>query len=238
MEAFYPLCKTGCIKSAMSEGHSDGWGVSGFNQKRVVYYQRRAADAGAEESLYKEAMRKLEAAPSPVVVTHFRKASKGSLSTANTHPFHSRDWCFAHNGTIFNPDVLVLGEVAPQGQTDSERFGYWLLDRVAHSPNVVEDLSAALVSAREQLKFSALNFLLSDGQALYAYREVSAKNLEADETIDDRRNYYTLYFGQGDGVGVICSEAIEVPGIAWQPIPQQTLVVISSANGTAQLIKV
>ena len=99
LTAFYPLCTKGCVKKGMAPGHTDGWGISGFSGGRAVYFARRPESAAQDEAEYRQAAERAAKSSSPLVIAHFRKASGSGAEIANTHPFHHKDWIFAHNGT-------------------------------------------------------------------------------------------------------------------------------------------
>src|ERR1035438_5699931 len=128
-EQFFPLAKTGNVKSTMKPGHLDGWGVSGFHDGRAVYFQRRAESAEDDKKLQQPTADKAQRSQSPVLLAHLRKASGGTRAVSNTHPFHSRDWAFAHEGTVYNAFTLKLVDAEPQGQTDSERLGLYIIEQ-------------------------------------------------------------------------------------------------------------
>ncbi len=228
MDAFYPLCTTGCVKKEMKEGHLDGWGASGFKDGRAVYFERRPESAVQTVAEYKRVSERAKKANTPVLMAHFRKATGGEPSIANTHPFHFRDWVFAHNGTIFGSLAsFQLNEAEPQGDTDSERFFLWLWEQVHAVIDPTAALAALLKKSRNQLVFTALNFLMSDGQTLWAYRDFGDKRLELGDSIEEREKYYTLYTAQVGKSTVVCSEPLTALAKTWKAVPQRTLIAIS-----------
>lgn len=69
------------------------------------------------------------------MIAHIRKASKGGVEYKNSHPFIRRDdtdraWTLAHNGTIFESPELAPYISRQEGQTDSERILYYLVDQI------------------------------------------------------------------------------------------------------------
>jgi glutamine amidotransferase len=76
------------------------------------------------------------------VLAHIRRATVGSPSLFNTHPFYWGRWAFAHNGTITAFEKIrgrMESETEPdlleerRGDTDSELAFYWLLTRLAEA---------------------------------------------------------------------------------------------------------
>jgi predicted glutamine amidotransferase len=239
LKAFYPLCTEGCVKQGMNPGHLDGWGVSGFSLERAVYFGRLPQAASQCESEYQQASERAVKSGTPVVMAHFRKATGGELHISNTHPFHFRDWIFAHNGTIHGAMAsFPLNEADSQGQTDSERFFLWMWEEVHAQIDPTAALVALLKRYREQLVFTSLNFLMSDGKQLWAYREFGDKRLEKGETVADREKYYTLYSAVVGKSAVVCSEPLTAVSKTWTPISQRTLAVFSTDKTTPQLISI
>lgn len=228
MGAFSPLGTTGRVKCTMQPGHMDGWGMSGFSAKRAVYFDRRAESITQTKDRFQEATLKAAKSQSPVVIAHLRKASAGSTSVSNTHPFHYRDWIFAHNGTVFGADAsFPLRDSQPQGQTDSERFFLYLAENIYNASDRTEALAALLKKNRESWVYSALNFLMTDGEQLWAYREFGTKRFDPGETLEEREKYYTLYCTRVGQSAVVCSEPLKSISSVWQPFHQRTLAAFS-----------
>lgn len=239
LSAFQPLCKTGKVKCNMEPGHLDGWGVSGFQGGRAVYFERRAESAASDPALFRAAGEKAQQSRTPVLIAHLRKASTGTRSVGNTHPFHHRDWSFAHNGTVHGAMAsLPLTDSTPQGETDSELLMLWILEHIQNEADPTEALVKLLKESRENLVFTSLTFLLSDGKTLWAYRDYGEKRLENGETLQDREKYYTLYYMKVDRTAVVCSETLpSVPGL-WQPIAQRQLAVFTPDKLAPDIFKI
>jgi len=236
LKAFYPLCTEGCVKKGMTPGHLDGWGISGFSDDRAVYFARKAEPATQGESDYQLAGERVLKSGSSLVIAHFRNSSGTPVTLSNTHPFHYRDWIFAHNGTIFGAVAsLPLLEAAPQGETDSERFFLWIWENIHAELHPTAALVTLLKKARQELVYTSLNFLLSDGKHLWAYRDFGDKRLDKGETLQERENYYSLYRTTLGNSAVICSEPLVALSKNWELIPQRTLAVFSAERTTPQL---
>jgi predicted glutamine amidotransferase len=230
MEAFFPLCTEGHIKCTMKPGHLDGWGLSGYSAKRAVYFDRKAESLNASRKAYDQAVEKAARSQSPVLIGHIRKASEGGRDISNTHPFHSRDWIFAHNGTVFGAAAsLPLQDSEPQGQTDSERLFLWMADQVRNADDPTEALVSLIKKNRQDLVYSALNFLMTDGERLWAYREFGDKRFDPGETLQEREKYYTLYYARVERSIVVCSEPLKALSKMWQPLASRTLAVFTPA---------
>lgn len=168
--------------AVLSNAHSDGWGLATHLAEPGSSWQvhrstRCACDDGAFLRLASEARGR-------ILVSHVRQKSVGPIALDNTHPFVRGPWLFAHNGTLEdlawlrdNASGLRLSEL--QGSTDSELFFAWLLTRlddagVSSEPRASARVDAVLRSSLHEALarpgFGAINFLLSNGSALWAHR--------------------------------------------------------------------
>ena len=166
--------------AVLSKEHRDGWGLAVFDEEATGWrLDKGVACAGEDERFHRLAL----GTRGEVLVSHVRQKTVGETSLVNTHPFERGRWVFAHNGTIKDVAWLRSG-CSPErlleirGETDSELLFAWLLtclDRagVAHSPAGHETdhaIGAAMHAAHEHAGLGAYNFLLSDGDCLYAHR--------------------------------------------------------------------
>jgi len=163
--------------------HDDGWGIAWM--------------AGDKWEIFKEGKREkydfsmINGLKSKLFIVHLRRASKGFDTTKeNAHPFQYKNWVFAHNGGVEGENLLkhldVTYQAAIQGKTDSEIFFLIIMQFYEETG----DLKKALQKSVELVKetgYRALNFLLSDGRSLYAYRAVNP-NFEA------KNDYYSLHY--------------------------------------------
>ncbi len=111
------------------------------------------------------------------VIAHIRKATQGEVNLQNCHPFvrelWGRYWVFAHNGDLKDFRPRLHGNFHPVGNTDSEHAFCWLMQELAKShagvPSV-EELTLTLRELAPQLaRHGTFNFMLSNGQALWAH---------------------------------------------------------------------
>ncbi len=159
--------------STRASEHKDGFGIAFFE--------------GAGTRLFVDAQ---DARGSPVadmvrrypikscsIVAHIRKATLGAVALENTHPFMrelwGRYWVFAHNGTLAGYAPRLHAGFRPVGQTDSERAFCWLMQELAKAhadlPPVAELTATLRELARAPAAHGTFNFLLSNGQALWAH---------------------------------------------------------------------
>jgi glutamine amidotransferase len=113
------------------------------------------------------------------IVAHIRKATRGAVALANCHPFQrelwGRYWVFAHNGTLESFNAPRGNYYQAVGETDSEAAFCYMLEslrnRFASGEPAATEVYACLSETTEELrKHGPFNFLLSDGQHLYAHR--------------------------------------------------------------------
>jgi glutamine amidotransferase len=158
-----------------AEENRDGWGFAWWEDGAPHTIKEPVRIDESDEAT------RLEQNPprSEVFIVHVRAASVGSLIRENAHPFAAnavaRDWVFAHNGTVQELDRLETGGLEPEGETDSERAFHHLLARLDALGATADDdvIAACVLAAGRELseRDSRVNFLLSDGQTLYAYHD-------------------------------------------------------------------
>ena len=175
-----------------TDHHADGWGIAFFEGDRTV------GGASHDKGL-RHFVDHLPACESPVaelisrypiksrnVIAHIRKATQGRVALENCHPFvrelWGRYWVFAHNGNLVDFAPRLHGSFRPVGSTDSERAFCWIMQELAKShadvPSV-EELSITLRELAAQIaRHGTFNFLLSNGQALWAHASTSLVYVE------------------------------------------------------------
>jgi predicted glutamine amidotransferase len=166
-------------RGGCTDHHADGWGIAFFE-----------ADGDLPGKAARHFVDKESAATSPIakmlktypikshnVVAHVRKATVGAVTLENCHPFTrelwGRYWVFAHNGDLKDFAPTLHGSFRPVGTTDSEWAFCWLMQELNKShvsvPSV-EELTHTLAELVPQIsKHGTFNFLLSNGQALWAH---------------------------------------------------------------------
>jgi predicted glutamine amidotransferase len=218
-----------------TDSHSDGWGIAFFEDKACrLFIDHESAATSALAQLVKNYPIK-----SRNVIAHIRKATFGSTRLENCHPFMrelwGRHWIFAHNGhlTAYTPELNHIYQ--PVGSTDSEQAFCDLLEQLrAHFGNraptpdeIFEALARFVIPIHE---FGTFNFLLSNGQALFAYattrlqyvvREYpfqKAHLVDTDMDID-----FSQHTKPGDRVAVIATEPL-TDDESWVPFESGELI--------------
>lgn len=155
--------------------HRDGWGIAFFEGAGVRLFLDPQPSWGSPvaELVRHYPIRSLN------VIAHIRKATQGPTGLENTHPFMrelwGRYWIFAHNGNLLDYAPELDGSFLPVGQTDSERAFCHLLQTLRRTfPGGMPDrevLCDALDRFAEKVRgYGPFNFLLSNGDCLFAHR--------------------------------------------------------------------
>ena len=162
-------------RGGVTDIHRDGWGIAFFEGKGVRLFldPQPSCDSPVAELVRHYPIRSLN------VIAHIRKATQGPTGLENTHPFMrelwGRYWIFAHNGNLIDYAPEFDGSFLPVGQSDSERAFCHLLQSLRQRfPQGMPD-RALLHSALEEFtaktrQFGLFNFLLSNGDCLFAHR--------------------------------------------------------------------
>lgn len=167
-----------------TDHHSDGWGIAFFEGHGLRHYidHLPAAHSPVAQLIRNYPIK------SENVIAHIRKATQGAVRLQNCHPFArelwGRYWVFAHNGDLKNFRPRLHSHFRPVGETDSEHAFCWLMQELAKShANVpaIPELTLTLkdLSAR-MAAYGTLNFLLSNGDALWAHATSSLHYLERE----------------------------------------------------------
>ncbi len=177
-----------------TDHHADGWGIA--------FFEGEEDDAGKGDKGLRHFVDHQSACSSPVaelisrypiksrnVISHIRKATQGRAALENCHPFvrelWGRYWVFAHNGDLGDFAPRLHGNFKPVGATDSERAFCWIMQELAKSHADVPSVAELTLTLRElaaQISpHGTFNFLLSNGQALWAHASTKA---------DSQRLYY------------------------------------------------
>ena len=174
-----------------STEHRNGWGLVLLDDQPVSIEKepKRAVDSLYLQNRLKSGIETARC------LAHIRRATIGDVCPANTHPFSRQDdsgrrWILAHNGTIFDSEILAPYQYVQEGATDSERILLYLVDEVnrlygEQGAPLGKDQRIGIVekAARSIAPGNKLNFLLYDGDFLYVHKN-EAGTLFQKETED------------------------------------------------------
>ncbi|MBX3655968.1 MAG: class II glutamine amidotransferase [Ramlibacter sp.] len=160
-------------RGGRTDHHADGWGIAFFEDKGLRHFVDHlpACDSPVAELIRRYPIR------SRNVIAHIRKATQGAVNLQNCHPFvrelWGRYWVFAHNGDVPGFQPRLHAGFRPVGSTDSERAFCWLMQELAKShagvPSVAELTLTLRELAPEVAQHGTFNFMLSNGEALWAH---------------------------------------------------------------------
>ncbi|GAC1319175.1 MAG: hypothetical protein NVSMB25_09580 [Thermoleophilaceae bacterium] len=197
-----------------SEEHDSGWGLAAYRTTAGEPPQVIRFTQAAHES---DPFAQATALEARIWNVHVRRATIGGLEVRNTHPFCMGNYSFSHNGTILDfPKLIGPGAVKPRGETDSEPF-FNLMMSDFDPGAAIESLRRTITRVIALSPFSGLNFLLSDGERLYAYRlgafelhwhRAADRLLVASERLDQHDAWHSV---QQDVVLVLEPGDIEEP---------------------------
>ncbi|MBD5493688.1 MAG: class II glutamine amidotransferase [Lachnospiraceae bacterium] len=193
--------------------HPNGWGMA-FFYGNAVSLEKQPEASHKSKYLRQRLQFKVE---SDKMIAHIRLATRGTLNYENTHPFVMRDnsdrtWTLAHNGTIFDCDLLNPFVHSQQGQTDSERILGYIISRVNTEIEEKKELSGQerfwLIDEIlcEITPENKVNLLLYDGELMYVHTNY-------------QNSLYTCR--KGEAV-VISTKPLDCH--VWEPVPMNTLI--------------
>jgi len=206
-------------RGGRTDHHSDGWGIAFFEGRGLRHFvdHEPAADSAIAQLIRRYPIK------SRNVIAHIRKATQGAVNLQNCHPFvrelWGRYWVFAHNGDLKEFSPRLHGHFRPVGSTDSELAFCWIMQELAKSHASVPSVEELTITLRELMpriaKHGTFNFLLSNGEALWAHASTRLHYLErsapfgqstlADEDISID---WTTCTSPNDRVAVIVTEPL------------------------------
>ncbi|HJM48392.1 MAG TPA: class II glutamine amidotransferase [Alphaproteobacteria bacterium] len=176
------------LHGGFSACHADGWGIAYFDETGYDTYLVRDT-APAFKSPWVSFVESAGLA-STTVISHIRKATMGSVSLPNTHPFQREmngySHVFAHNGKLSGlAEAYTLDKLGfqPVGTTDSELAFCVLLQALQKigsksktRPPLADRLSVFVDFAAEMRQRGMANFLYADGEALFVHSHKRTQN--------------------------------------------------------------
>ena len=161
------------MRGGLTDHHIDGFGIGFFERKGVrLFHDDKPSAQSPVADLVNSYQIKSEN-----VIAHIRKATQGTTSLANTHPFirelWGEYWMFAHNGHLENFHPPRGQYYRPVGTTDSERAFCFILEELRQRFDEKPDtatLFATVSSLVQQIRGHGLfNCLMSNGDWMFAH---------------------------------------------------------------------
>ena len=223
-----------------AEEHKDGFGIAFFEGAgvRLMVDAQSARSSPIADTVQRYPIK------SKNIIAHIRKATQGHVALENTHPFvrelWGRYWVFAHNGNLTGFNPRLHGAFRPVGGTDSERAFSWLMQELAKSHASVPSIPELTATLKELALVIAahgtFNFMLSNGQALWAHCSTNLHHLirqhpftRASLRDDDVTVDFADLTAPTDRVAIIVTEPLTLDE-AWQPFaPGELRVFVDGA---------
>lgn len=235
-----------------NEGPHDGWGVALYDGNDVSLF--REPEPASDSPLVRFIER--HSPPSPMIISHIRKATNGGRILRNTHPFmrelSGHQHVFAHNGALSgieqNPD-FIPDRYQPIGDTDSELAFCILLNRLAclwkterdAVPSLKDRLDIIADFAADLRAFGPANFLYADAHILFAHAH---RRHQSDGTVrapglhllqrSCREGPVTLANGgvtlSSQHQNVILIASVPLTKEQWQPLAEGEIVAVAGGQ--------
>jgi glutamine amidotransferase len=209
----------------------DGTGLAHYVGTRPIVEKHPIA-AHEDQQFAAEA----RSAHSHLFVVHVRHATRGDPRPENTQPFSRGNLVFAHNGTINGLEELPGSLGLFLGNTDSERYFALLHHHIREARDMITSIRKTVNWIEETCTYSSLNFLLADGESLYALRlpgkeGLFVRHLEAEEELRCLSSYGTRTEGHlSRGAVLFASERLDTAP-SWRELEPDTLAVANSDLG-------
>lgn len=238
LDCFRNLAESGKVPPSSTKGHKDGWGIAAYKKGEVVYFFKNKDNALDDEE-YQKTVDKLEKINPNVITGHLRKSSCGLNKIENTHPFENGNYIFCHNGTVFNSDKIPLNDKFrkfAEGETDSEKLFLYILQILKESkkstPKITKNaILRAITRIRNNMDYTAMNFIFSDGEFLWTLRDFNENNAVVKK--ENLGDYYSLYVGLNKKRKsiVVSSEVLRLESMEWREIKNKELIQINLLTG-------
>ncbi len=174
----------------LSPSNPNGWALIHFPGEGDLPVIRRGPNPAIEDPIYDMAVARAGADSARIVIGHVRNCTSGLCDIPNPHPFYrfynEKHWFLGHNGSIdkevlldlIRPEFLAANPPVNGSNfeewIDSELYFLYILQTLEDydwqmAPamgEVVEWLRVRIIGDIEQL-----NFVMTDGTTLWAYRE-------------------------------------------------------------------
>ena len=164
-----------------SQKNPHGWGLAYYQDNAAQIFKEplRAKDSALAHFLRDYAME------SPIFLGHVRRASAGSHTLRNCHPFvrevQGIEITGMHNGTLRRNyrQALPLGRYRPLGETDSEHAFCHILQALEDAQLSLKNPHAWPWLAEKCARindYGDFNLILSDGERVFCYHDIRGYN--------------------------------------------------------------
>ncbi|MCX7720028.1 MAG: class II glutamine amidotransferase [Dictyoglomus thermophilum] len=153
-----------------SERHPHGFGFGWYENGAPKI--KKSGEKALESDLFDKLAKEVS---SQIIIAHIRDASDGAIKEENSHPFSYENFIFAHNGTLHKKDKIFDMLEYPYNKDftsdgiDSEIYFRFLVQNIKNEKDVILGLQKGIRKII-YLNIGSANFLLSDGERLYAFK--------------------------------------------------------------------
>jgi predicted glutamine amidotransferase len=221
----------------LSYTNNSGWGIGYYSHFGETPSFYRGAPPAWNDPNFTPAVTANNTPPEPqIVMAHIRLATSGCMGVADPHPFYQdrvgKRWLFEHNGgddIAYLRDALIgaaylatyppLGSGIPQCASNpvgSEYyFLYYLKTIEQYGWNVVNGLTAAIKTYAAHDTTRSMNFVMSDGKTLWAFRR----------GVDASHGLMYLDKSLAEGYAAVASQNPSDSQGDWQDMTEYQLIV-------------
>lgn len=216
----------------LSSVHCDGWGVATIDHDQSVAHMIRQPEAAQTSTEFSSV---IEKSVSDGALLHLRWATAGlPVSENNTHPFTYKDISFIHNGATYPPSALeplISADLKAliQGDTDSERYFYFVITKIKEL-GFVEGCKAAVNYIRRNIDYSSINAMIMTENQWVVICEHHPDR--APEWAPD--DYYELKYKADAHDVLVASTGWNQPG--WSVLPNHHMLVIDRDSFAVQVV--
>ena len=228
----------------LSGSNSDGWGI-GYYLNVLPYVDqllpviRKGEPRAQDDPRYDDAVSEMLDYVTKGSIAHIRARSSGSAGIPNPHPFRRKainrnfDMQFAHNGTIHNLSILIqlinadydylalnpadYTDIDGVPDLDSDLYAIYIMKVIDDYPelSIEECITIAVTTLANAVNYTALNFVMTDGSALWAVRYYG-----------NNPNYSLYYFPVLTLSDKWIAASELPPDVVGEDVPNHTLVAL------------
>ena len=214
---------------SLSLQHPDGWGYAHINRTGDTAVKFREAIPALNSTHLQDQLR----TNTDGALLHFRWASKGlDIKESNSHPFTYGDITFIHNGSfapfdVLEPYIADKYKKLFEGETDSERYFYYLLTEI-DKYGFIDGIEKALAFIKANISHSSANMMIMNTKYF-----VTACRYNQDRiplAFKDDVDYYELRYKKTANGVVVASSGWDQDG--WELIPNDSLLIFDRNDQT------
>jgi len=228
------------IKALSVSGNVDGWGIGYYTDYGTASTVQRSKLTAYSDPLFNAAVSQVSSIDPKIVMSHVRNCINGCCNhtlqiTANPHPFekefNGKTWTFEHNGGI-NVDKgkailgaeylaahpLTCSNVCADNQRCDTEIYFLIVMKYIEENNwhVTNGIAAAVNALRADGETGYMNFIMSNGEKMWAFRGAS----DSAHTL-----YY--YYDSTTGYSAAASQYPESSQGTWAAMNNNDLVTLS-----------